>query len=160
MARDGNGTRQSAGGSSVERQRLMRICAQARLDELSAALERVAPLPAIDIVRPPEVGLVMLRGRIGGDGRPFNAGEASMTRAVVRLASGELGFSYLLGRSTERARLAAIVDALGQSPAFRERLEAALVMPVMQRVEAEKATQRAETAATRVQFFTLVRGEN
>src|SRR5262249_34439622 len=83
-----------------------------------------------EIVRQPDVGLIMLRGRMGGDGAPFNAGEATMTRAVVRLASGELGFSYLLGRSLERARLAAIVDALGQSSRFRDRLETVLVAPV------------------------------
>jgi alpha-D-ribose 1-methylphosphonate 5-triphosphate synthase subunit PhnG len=138
----------------------MRICSQATLAELSAALARLAPLPAIEVVRQPEVGLIMLRGRMGGDGAPFNAGEATMTRAVVRLASGELGFSYLLGRSLERARLAAIVDALGQSSRFRDRLEVVLVAPVTRRVHAQRSDQRAETAATRVQFFTLVRGED
>jgi alpha-D-ribose 1-methylphosphonate 5-triphosphate synthase subunit PhnG len=138
----------------------MRICSQATVAELSAALARLVPLPPIEVVRQPEVGLIMLRGRMGGDGAPFNAGEATMTRAVVRLASGELGFSYLLGRSLERARLAAIVDALGQSSCFRDRLEIVLVAPVMRRVHAQRSAQRAETAATRVQFFTLVRGED
>jgi alpha-D-ribose 1-methylphosphonate 5-triphosphate synthase subunit PhnG len=138
----------------------MRICSQASVGELSAALEALAPLPPIEVVRQPEVGLIMLRGRMGGDGAPFNAGEATMTRAVVRLASGELGFSYLLGRSLERARLAAIVDALGQSSRFRDRLEVVLVAPVTRRVDAQRSDQRAETAATRVQFFTLVRGED
>ena len=83
-----------------------------------------------------------------------------MSRAVVRLASGELGFSFLLGRSLERARLAAVVDALGQSSVFRDKLETVLIAPVTQRVNAERAVHRAETAATRVQFFTLVRGED
>jgi alpha-D-ribose 1-methylphosphonate 5-triphosphate synthase subunit PhnG len=138
----------------------MRICSQATAAELSTALARLAPLPAIEVVRQPEVGLIMLRGRVGGDGAPFNAGEATMTRAVVRLASGELGFSYLLGRSLERARLAAIVDALGQSKRFRDRLEIVLLAPVLRRVDAQRSVRRAETAATRVQFFTLVRGEN
>jgi alpha-D-ribose 1-methylphosphonate 5-triphosphate synthase subunit PhnG len=138
----------------------MRICSQATVAELSAALARLVPLPPIEVVRQPEVGLIMLRGRMGGDGAPFNAGEATMTRAVVRLASGELGFSYLLGRSLERARLAAIVDALGQSSRFRDRLEVVLVAPVTRRVDARRSDQRAETAATRVQFFTLVRGED
>jgi alpha-D-ribose 1-methylphosphonate 5-triphosphate synthase subunit PhnG len=138
----------------------MRICSQATVAELSAALARLVPLPPIEVVRQPEVGLIMLRGRMGGDGAPFNAGEATMTRAVVRLASGELGFSYLLGRSLERARLAAIVDALGQSSRFRDRLEVVLVAPVTRRVDAQRSDQRAETAATRVQFFTLVRGED
>ena len=157
MARDGN-ARQA--GAPTDRQRLMRICSQATLAELSAALARLAPLPAIEVVRQPEVGLIMLRGRMGGDGAQFNAGEATITRAVVRLASGELGFSYLLGRSLEKARLAAIVDALGQSSRFRDRLEIVLLAPVMRRMHTECSLQRAETAATRVQFFTLVRGED
>jgi len=160
MLREGNERQAPAAGAPADRQRLMRICSQATLAELSAALARLAPLPAIEVVRQPEVGLIMLRGRMGGDGAPFNAGEATMTRAVVRLASGELGFSYLLGRSLEKARLAAIVDALGQSSRFRDRLEIVLLAPVMRRVHTERSLQRAETAATRVQFFTLVRGED
>lgn len=160
MPRDGNERQVPAAGTPADRQRLMRICSQATVPELSAALARLAPLPPIEVVRQPEVGLIMLRGRMGGDGAPFNAGEATMTRAVVRLASGELGFSYLLGRSLERARLAAIVDALGQSPRFRDRLEIVFVAPVLRRVDAQRSARRAETAATRVQFFTLVRGEN
>jgi alpha-D-ribose 1-methylphosphonate 5-triphosphate synthase subunit PhnG len=160
MARDGNERQAPTPGEPADRQRLMRICSQASVAELSAAVEQLAPLPPIEIVRQPEVGLIMLRGRIGGDGAPFNVGEATMTRAVVRITSGELGFSYLLGRSLERARLAAIVDALGQSSRFRDRLETALVAPVIRRVQAERSVQRALTAATRVQFFTLVRGED
>jgi alpha-D-ribose 1-methylphosphonate 5-triphosphate synthase subunit PhnG len=157
---DGIDKQAPAAGTPADRQRLMRICSQASVAELSAALARLAPLPSIEVVRQPEVGLIMLRGRMGGDGAPFNAGEATMTRAVVRLASGELGFSYLLGRSLERARLAAIVDALGQNSRFRDRLEIVLIAPVMRRVHAQRSVQRAETAATRVQFFTLVRGED
>src|SRR5215471_5200584 len=113
MLRDGDERQAPAVGTPADRQKLMRICSQASVAELSAALARLAPLPPIEIVRQPGAGLIMLRGRMGGDGAPFNAGEATMTRAVVRLASGELGFSYLLGRSLERARLVAIVDALG-----------------------------------------------
>ncbi|MDX2204299.1 MAG: phosphonate C-P lyase system protein PhnG [Hyphomicrobiaceae bacterium] len=148
------------GADPSARQRLMKVCADATTAELDGALAALAPLPAIEVVRQPEIGLVMLQGRIGGDGQPFNVGEATVTRAVVRLATGELGFSYLLGRSHARARAAAIVDALGQTAAFAARLEAALVAPVSARLAAEKATRTAETAATRVQFFTLVRGED
>lgn len=148
------------GGSQPARQRLMRICALATGTELEAALAALAPLPTVETVRQPEIGLVMLQGRIGGDGRPFNVGEATVTRAVVRLASGELGFSYLLGRSHQRARAAAIIDALGQSPAFSAAIESALVAPVEARIAAENLVRQAETAATRVQFFTLVRGED
>ena len=142
------------------RQALMRICADATVEELANALTSCGGVPALEDVRPPEAGLVMLRGRIGGDGAPFNIGEASVTRAVVRLEDGTLGYSYLLGRSAERAKLAAIVDALGQDEEWRARLDASLVAPVKARREAALAEQRAEAAATRVNFFTLVRGED
>ncbi len=62
----------------------------------------------------------MLRGRIGGDGAPFNVGEATVTRAAVQLASGETGFGYVLGRDREKARLVALCDALWQIEAKRQ----------------------------------------
>jgi alpha-D-ribose 1-methylphosphonate 5-triphosphate synthase subunit PhnG len=83
-----------------------------------------------------------------------------VTRAVVRLASGAVGYSYLLGRSARRARLAAIADALGQTPDGRAVLEQALIEPVRARRAAKAMQQREETAATRVNFYTLVRGED
>lgn len=144
----------------VVRQDIMRVCALATEAELAAALAQLAPLPEASDVRAPEIGLVMLRGRIGGDGAPFNVGEATVTRAAVKLATGEFGTSYLLGRSKRRARLAAIVDALGQSPPYAKRIAAALAESVQQRVAREAARLAAETNATKVEFFTLKRGED
>ncbi len=141
------------------RQALMRICAQASEAELEQALEAVGPLPDAEDIRAPEQGLVMLRGRIGGDGAPFNVGEATVTRATVRVGDA-LGYAYLLGRCEQKARLAAIVDALGQDAQWRARLEDALVAPVAARRAAERQAEAAETAKTRVNFFTLVRGED
>lgn len=145
--------------ATAARQALMRICAQASEAELAQALDALEPLPVAEDVRTPEQGLVMLRGRIGADGAPFNLGEATVTRAAVRIGE-TLGYGYLLGRCPEKARLTAIVDALGQDEEWRARLEAALVAPVRQRREAEQRAQAAETAKTRVNFFTLVRGED
>jgi alpha-D-ribose 1-methylphosphonate 5-triphosphate synthase subunit PhnG len=102
----------------------------------------------------------MLRGRIGGDGAPFNLGEATVTRAVVELPTGERGFAHILGRDAEKARLAAIADALWQREPARAEIEAAILAPIEARLAAETAKMRAETAATRVDFFTLVRGED
>lgn len=142
------------------RRQVMRACTDASIAEMDRALEALAPLPDIEDVRPAETGLVMLRGRIGGDGAAFNVGEATVTRAVVRLASGETGFSYLLGRSLERARRAAILDALGQDEARHAILLSAFIEPVAARVAVERSNARQQTAATRVNFFTLVRGED
>ncbi len=138
----------------------MRICAQATEAELTQALADFGAIPQVEDVRSPEEGLVMLRGRIGGDGAAFNAGEATVTRAVIRLEDGTLGYSYLLGRSRTKARLAAIIDALGQNEDRRAQLRTCLIEPVTQRRSAETKARNEETAATRVNFFTVVRGED
>jgi len=111
-------------------------------------------------LRAPEIGLVMLRGRIGGNGAPFNVGEATVTRAAVQLASGEHGFAYILGRDPKKARLAALCDALWQADDSRDRIEQHVLAPLRVALEQRQQHERARTAATRVDFFTLVRGED
>lgn len=142
-----------------ERQALMALFARARRKELDAAVERFAPLPRIRKLRPAEVGLVMVQGRTGGDGAPFNLGETTVTRAAVHVEGGATGIAYLLGRDPQKAEAAAILDALWQDPALRLAVEDALA-PIRRRLAAEAAESAAETAATRVNFFTLTRGED
>jgi alpha-D-ribose 1-methylphosphonate 5-triphosphate synthase subunit PhnG len=143
------------------RREVMEACADATLAELSEAVRALGGNDDVADVRPPETGLVMLRGRIGGDGAPFNVGEATVTRAVVRLATGEMGHSYLLGRSAERARAAATLDALVQtSQAAHAKIREVFVAPVRDRVARERATRQAEVAKTKVDFFTLARGDD
>ncbi|MFN3685333.1 phosphonate C-P lyase system protein PhnG [Salinarimonas sp.] len=140
----------------ARRQAAMAICAGARAAELADALAALGAPAATDL-RPPQTGLAMLRGRIGGDGGAFNLGEASVTRAAVRLESGESGFAYHLGRDAAKARAAAILDALLQrDPAP---VEAALA-PIARRIAQERAEEAAQVAATKVDFFTMVRGED
>ncbi|HHZ09453.1 MAG TPA: phosphonate C-P lyase system protein PhnG [Rhizobiales bacterium] len=111
-------------------------------------------------VRGPETGLVTIRGRIGGGGAPFNVGEATVTRATVRLPTGEVGHAYVLGRDREKARLSAIADALWQDPKRRGQVEARLLEPLRARLADADRRRREETAATKVDFFTMVRGED
>ena len=115
-------------------------------------------LPGHAAIREPESGLVMVRGRTGGDGAPFNLGEASVSRAAVRLDSGEVGFGYALGRDGEHARLIALCDALIQRPDLADAVERRVLAPLRAASAAARDRQAAETAATRVDFFTLVRG--
>ena len=117
-------------------------------------------VPHHEQLRAAENGLVMLRGRIGGDGAPFNIGEATVSRAAVRLASGEVGFGYTLGRDGAKAQLIALCDALIQTSQFSETIEASVLTPLRARVIAERKRKAEETAATKVDFYTLVRGEN
>ena len=142
------------------RRQWMAVLARASAEDMAALLDRHVAVPAYTRLRGPEAGLVMVRGRIGGDGAPFNLGEATVTRAVVELPTGERGFAHILGRDGETARLAAIADALWLREASRGGVEAAILAPIADRLAAETAKARAETAATRVDFFTLVRGED
>jgi alpha-D-ribose 1-methylphosphonate 5-triphosphate synthase subunit PhnG len=137
----------------------MALLAEAEERELSAGLDLLA-VPAFSELRAPEAGLVMLRGRMGGDGGPFNLGEATVTRAAVRLESGETGFSYLLGHRPQAAKLAALAEALWQRPDMRADVERLVLAPIRARIEADDRKVAARTAATRVDFFTLVRGED
>ena len=66
------------------------------------------------MIRPPETGLVMLRGRMGGTGGAFNLGEATVTRCAVRTAKGHEGHAYVMGRNHGHAKIAAVCDALLQ----------------------------------------------
>jgi len=138
----------------------MRILAEARLQEIEDGLAVMGEAVRHTELRPPETGLVMLRGRIGGDGAPFNIGEATVTRCAVQLLSGEVGFSYALGRDQHKARLAAVCDALWQSDAHRAAVERHVLSPVCKRIDAERTEIERRTAATRVDFFTMVRGED
>ncbi|RRH93871.1 phosphonate C-P lyase system protein PhnG [Mesorhizobium tamadayense] len=144
----------------AERKAIMATLAHAAADEI-ARLWGGSGLPSeAELLRGPETGLVTVRGRIGGGGAPFNVGEATVTRATVRLSSGQVGHSYALGRDKRKAKLAAIADALWQDPAQREAVETKLVVPLRAALDATREKRRVETAATKVDFFTMVRGED
>jgi alpha-D-ribose 1-methylphosphonate 5-triphosphate synthase subunit PhnG len=149
-----------ASPATAARRGAMAVLAHARAEEIEQGLRAV--IDALDYadLRAPETGLVMLRGRIGGDGAPFNLGEATVTRAAVQIASGEVGIAYILGRDEKKARLSAICDALWQSKHYRDAVERRVLAPIRTRLDAERERERAKTAATRVDFFTLVRGED
>jgi alpha-D-ribose 1-methylphosphonate 5-triphosphate synthase subunit PhnG len=138
----------------------MAVLAQARAEEIEQGLRVVMDRVDYEELRAPETGLVMLRGRIGGNGAAFNLGEATVTRAAVQIASGEVGIAYVLGRDQKKARLSAVCDALWQSKRYRDALERCVLAPIRTRIDAERDRQRAQAAATRVDFFTLVRGED
>lgn len=148
-----------------ERRKVAALLAKAELQELASFWSNQSEQPQVDVLRGPETGLVMVRGRIGGGGAPFNLGETTVTRATVRVSSGassegSVGHSYALGRDHEKARLAAIADALWQAPQSREIVERDLLQKIAQRLDARAAQRRREAAATKVDFFTMVRGDD
>jgi alpha-D-ribose 1-methylphosphonate 5-triphosphate synthase subunit PhnG len=116
-------------------------------------------LPAHTVLRPPEVGAVMVRGRIGVTGAPFNLGEMTVTRASVRLASGEVGHAWVQGRDKAHALRAAVADALMQTDGADD-LARQVLQPLAAEAEAARDARSQKAAGTKVDFFTMVRGED
>jgi alpha-D-ribose 1-methylphosphonate 5-triphosphate synthase subunit PhnG len=144
----------------ARRQANMAILARAEGERLRALWADAGFDVEHQIVRGPETGLVTVRGRIGGGGSPFNVGEATVTRTTVRLASGAVGHAYALGRDREKSRISALVDALWQDATLQPQLSERILAPLETELGENDAKQQAETAATRVDFFTMVRGED
>ncbi|WGV14813.1 phosphonate C-P lyase system protein PhnG [Fuscovulum ytuae] len=117
------------------------------------------PLPDHHLLRAPEIGAVMLRGRAGATGSPFNLGEMTVTRCSIRLRCGTVGHGYVQSRDRAHALRAAALDALLQTDAGKD-LQNTILAPLTQAEAEARQTRAAKAAATKVEFFTLVRGED
>jgi alpha-D-ribose 1-methylphosphonate 5-triphosphate synthase subunit PhnG len=141
----------------TDRQRWMGLLARAAPDRLAALMP--GPLPAHALLRAPEIGAVMVRGRVSATGAPFNLGEMTVTRCSVRLEGGAVGHAHVQGRDRDHARRAAVMDALMQGPEAAA-LQRAVLDPLAREEGARRHARAARAAATKVEFFTLVRGED
>ena len=137
------------------RRRWMGVLARASASEIEARLAALPPPPPHLRLRGPETGLVMVRGRAGGDGAPFNLGEMTVTRCAVRLPDGRVGHAYVAGRDARQAELAALLDALLLDEAARPVIEAAVIAPLAAAQAARREAEARRAAATRVQFLTM-----
>ncbi len=117
--------------------------------------QRLGVLPPYRVLRGPEAGLVMVRGRAGGGGAPFNVGEMTVTRCTVRTQHGLVGHAYVAGRNDRLAELAALTDALLQDPMRQNALMQQIVEPLAAIQQAQRDAVSAKAAATRVQFFAM-----
>jgi alpha-D-ribose 1-methylphosphonate 5-triphosphate synthase subunit PhnG len=142
----------------AERRDWMGLLARAPAAELARLWGAAGLAPGFDWLRPPETGTVMVRGRVGGTGAPFNLGEMTVTRAALRLSCGTVGHAWVQGRDRRKAEIAALIDALMQTAAA-ERLRAAVLAPLAKAEAARRAARARKAAATQVEFFTMVRGE-
>ncbi len=135
----------------MDRRAWMAVLARAGADDIAALLPA---LPTHHSLRAAETGLVMVRGRAGGDGAPFNLGEMTVTRCAVRLGDA-VGHAYVAGRDKRQAELAALLDAALQDPARRDALLRDVIAPLAARQQAEREAEARRAAATRVEFFTM-----
>ncbi|WP_370153885.1 phosphonate C-P lyase system protein PhnG [Ferrovibrio sp.] len=143
------------------RQRRLAILARTDRSRLEAVWEGLADKPAFRRLKVPETGLAMIRARAGGVGQRFNLGEMTVTRCVVALDdSGNMGVGYVPGRDTRKAELVALFDAMALDPARLPQIERDLICPSEAGLAAGRAARAARVAATKVDFFTMVRGED
>jgi alpha-D-ribose 1-methylphosphonate 5-triphosphate synthase subunit PhnG len=134
----------------------MSLLAKAKPDRLAALMP---DLPDHDLLRVPECGAVMVRGRIGGTGAPFNLGEMTVTRCSVRLTCGTVGHAWVQGRDKSHARRAALADALMQTGAAKD-FAGRVLAQLDTDAKVAQTTRAQKAAATKVDFFTMVRGED
>lgn len=137
------------------RRRWMAILARAPANRISELLSDCGKLPDYTILRGPEGGLVMVRGRAGGGGGVFNLGEMTVTRCTVRTECGLVGHAYVAGREARRAELAAVVDALMQDLERAGDIERGVIAPLEQQQVKRQADRAGKAAATRVNFFAM-----
>ncbi|MEL7280477.1 MAG: phosphonate C-P lyase system protein PhnG [Pseudomonadota bacterium] len=142
-----------------DRKAWMSLLAKAPEGRVAALLDAAMARPEFTWLRPPEIGSTMVRGRAGGTGAPFNLGEVTVTRCALTLQSGEVGHAYLQGRRKADAQAAALVDALMQGPSA-DAVRAAILEPLAQEYAAASTARAAKAAATKVEFFTMTRGED
>ena len=147
----------STHSAQSRRQHWMSVLARAPFADLARLTEGIV-LPEVDIIKPAEIGTLMVEGRAGGGGRRFNAGEATLTRCIVR--DGDvLGYAYALGRDKGKALLCARLDALLQHEIRNAEIMAQVVTPLAQAQSAATDLGSRRAAATKVEFFTMVRGD-
>ncbi|WP_019953944.1 phosphonate C-P lyase system protein PhnG [Yoonia vestfoldensis] len=150
---------QATDDSQAARKAWLGLLAKAPGGEVAALWSAADMTPAHSVLRAPEIGAVMVRGRAGAVGAAFNLGEMSVTRASIRLADGTVGHGYVQGRDRTHALQAALIDALMQTDVAGQ-VESTVLAPLRAAATDRKATRAAKAAATKVDFFTLVRGED
>jgi alpha-D-ribose 1-methylphosphonate 5-triphosphate synthase subunit PhnG len=144
-----------ADATNEMRRRWMAVLARGDTAAIESGLAACGPLPAYTRLRGPEAGLVMVRGRTGGGGAPFNLGEMTVTRCSIRTEFGLVGHAYVAGRDERQAELAALADALLQDPERAPLVHAAVVQPLAAAQQARRAATAAKAAATKVEFFAM-----
>lgn len=130
-----------------------------RFRAIESAMENPIFTPSYQLIRAPEIGLAQVQARMGGTGNRFNVADVTVTRCVVKLTSGVLGYSYLSGRNKPHAELAAVIDGLMQSKRYQQELMLSIIEPLHATRMQKHQMRQQQVASSKVDFFTLVRGK-
>ncbi|PSV29244.1 phosphonate C-P lyase system protein PhnG [Photobacterium sp. GB-72] len=143
----------------TQRQKWMAVLARCDHRALANGWQQLGLDPSYHFVREPEIGLAQVRARMGSTGSQFNIGDVTMTRTVIQLDSGELGYSYITGRDKSHSEIAAVIDALMQT-SMQSDLHHRLINPLNADIAKQEQYRAQQVSASKVDFFTMVRGED
>lgn len=146
--------------STTQRQQWLSVLSHSSATALAQHWQALHLSPRFSLIRPAEIGLTRLMARMGASGKRFVMGDATVTRAVVQLEDGTLGYSYVLGRDKAHAERCALIDALLQQPQTHALLTEKVITPLAALREEQRQLRAREIASSKVDFFTLVRGDN
>ena len=84
----------------------------------------------------------------------------TVTRCAVRLADGQVGYGYVSGRNERQAEIAAVLDAMLLDGRQRDVIDRDFLEPLRKAREEKRRQRSRKAAATTVEFFTMVRGDD
>ncbi|OYV40179.1 MAG: phosphonate C-P lyase system protein PhnG [Rhodospirillales bacterium 20-64-7] len=141
--------------SEQSRKTWLGVLARATAAAIAQHLADAPLLPAYTVLRAPETGMAMVRGRIGGNGAAFNLGEMTIVRCSIYDAAGRIGHGYAAGRDLIQVELIARLDAVLQDKALFPAYYQAVIAPLAAVQAAARTATQAQATATEVKFFTL-----
>ena len=141
------------------RRRWLKILAKSDVNRLASAWNELQEKPEYRYLRRPETGMIMVRGRTGGAGPRFNLGEMTVCRCTVETETGFMGCGYVMGGDLRHVELVALFDALLQDARHHSILMKSLISELECEQKRDQETASKKSAATKVDFFTLLRGE-
>jgi alpha-D-ribose 1-methylphosphonate 5-triphosphate synthase subunit PhnG len=145
--------------SIILRQQWIAVLTKSSRKDLEEALNQLPRKPCYHFIRQPETGAIMVRARAGGSGLKFNLGEMTLSRCVVKVDNGHIGCGYVMGRDHRHAELISVFDGLLQDKTKRPQILQSVIKPLEKIIRERKALSSKKIASTKVDFFTMVRGE-
>jgi len=142
-----------------DRKALLATLANTESQALVSAWRALEIEPEYTLLKQPEIGMVMVKAKTGGNGSPFNMGEMTVTRTVLQLHSHEMGYGYTAGRDKDKSLTIALIDACYQVEGWQEQIEEKLVQPLRKDLQQARSQHQETVDRTKVNFFTMVRGE-
>lgn len=141
-----------------QRQQLLSVLSRSSLKSIQEHWSQLSIKPEYQQLKAPESGMVMVKAKAGGTGQDFNMGEMTVTRTVIQLNSGEVGYGYTQGRDKQKSKLIALIDACHQLAEYTEKITHHLMQPLEAKLDENYQKVQEKTNSSKVDFFTMVRG--